>query len=324
MTLTEPPLVFINTLHSMTYDLIGLGETMIALATQPGESLRSAAALAVDHAGAESNTCVGLARLGFRVAWVSRLGTDPAGDRILDALRREGVETRWVRRDPLRPTGLMLKEPGIGVRYYRTGSAASALGPDDLDAVPISEARAVLVSGITALIGPRAQEAALALLSGASGWRVVDPNLRAGLWGSDRRVELVRPLIGRANILLGGADELAELLGGSAREPAGAPATRLELEDLARRTSSLGPREIVVRDETVAGALDSDRVWHQFEARRHEPVDPRGAGDAFNAGYLAERLRGGTIEAGLRAGARCGAAVTAALGDTVGFPRALD
>src|SRR5438034_5784572 len=161
----------------MTYDLIALGETMLALAPPAGQRLREAGALHVDHAGAESNTCVGLARLGCRVAWVSRLGTDAAGDRILDALGAEGIETRWVRRDPQRPTGLMLKDPHAGVRYYRAGSAASVLAPDDLAGVPVAAAKGVLVTGITALIGPQAQAAGLALLSCGSPLRIVDPNL---------------------------------------------------------------------------------------------------------------------------------------------------
>src|ERR1041384_1571630 len=101
----------------MAFDVVALGETMIALAPPPGESLRQATDWSVDHAGAESNTCVGLARLGLRVAWVSRLGDDPPGDRIVDALIAEGVDVRWVRRDRQRPTGLMLKE-AAGVRYY--------------------------------------------------------------------------------------------------------------------------------------------------------------------------------------------------------------
>src|SRR5215813_5680643 len=127
----------------MPLDLIALGETMNALAPPGGASVRTAAQLLVDHAGAESNTCVGLARLGFRVAWVSRLGDDAAGARILDALTAERIDTRWVRRDPSRPTGLMLKDPdapGRSVRYYRTGSAASALSEADLDGVPIADA----------------------------------------------------------------------------------------------------------------------------------------------------------------------------------------
>src|SRR5215831_11063057 len=98
---------------------------MLALAPPRGVALRDADALLVDHAGAESNTTVGLARLGYSVAWISRLGADAAGDRILSALAAEGVDTRWVERDPLRTTGVMLKDSRAGVRYYRTDSAAS-------------------------------------------------------------------------------------------------------------------------------------------------------------------------------------------------------
>src|SRR5438046_6188655 len=156
------------------HDLIALGETMIALAPPSGESLRQATNWSVDHAGAESNTCVGLARLGLRVAWVSRLGADAPGDRIVDALAAEGVDVQWVRRDRQRPTGLMLKD-AEGVRYYRSGSAASVLEAADLDGVPVAEARAVLVSGVTALIGPQPHAAGLALLDRARGLRIVDP-----------------------------------------------------------------------------------------------------------------------------------------------------
>src|SRR5262249_53981014 len=136
-----------------SYDVIALGETMLSLAPPAGESLRHAPQLLIDHAGAESNTCVGLARLGLRVAWASRLGADAAGDRILETLQREGVETRWVRRDEQRLTGLMVKDPDAGVRYYRTGSAASILDPEDLADVPLTDTRSVLVTGVTALIG---------------------------------------------------------------------------------------------------------------------------------------------------------------------------
>jgi 2-dehydro-3-deoxygluconokinase len=197
----------------MRFDLIALGETMLALAPPAGRSVRDAAHLLIDHAGAESNTCVGLARLGFHVAWVSRLGADAAGDRIVEALRAEGpgrIDVRWVRRDESRPTGLMIKEPGTGVRYYRAGSAASEIGPEDLEDVPVAEARAVLVTGVTALIGPRPHAAGLTLftargappLLAAAPLRIFDPNLRAGLWGSDRRAELVRPFIDTCDLLL--------------------------------------------------------------------------------------------------------------------------
>src|SRR5262245_61177047 len=289
----------------MAFDLVALGETMIALAPPTGQSLRQADGWCADHAGAESNTCVGLARLGLAVAWVSRLGADAAGDRILDALTAEGIDTRWVRRDRDRPTGLMVKDAG-GVRYYRTGSAASVMEAADLDDVPVAEARAVLVSGVTALIGPQPHAAGLALLDRARGLRIVDPNLRAGLWGSDRRRDLVRPFVERCDLLFAGSHELSEILSEASDE----------LATLARAARAHGPSEVVVRGQGSVGVLDRDDVWRAFEIRRDAAVDPIGAGDAFNAGYIAVRLAGGAIDAAIAAGIRCGAAVTTAMSDT--------
>ena len=289
---------------------------MLALAPPAEHTVQTATALLVDHAGAESNTCVGLARLGLHVAWVSRLGADAAGDRILAALKAEGVDTRFVERDSQRRTGLMIKEPGVGVRYYRADSAASVMGPEILGRVPVARARAALVTGVTALIGAQPHAAALALLDRAPGLRIVDPNLRQGLWGSDRRAELVRPLLERSDLLLAGAEELAEIVwsSGSGGEESG--------EDLARRAMTLGPREVVVRGATAVGAL-AEGVWREIAIRRGVAVDPVGAGDAFNAGYIAVRLRGGSIDEALKAGVHCGTAVTAASSDTAGFPREL-
>jgi 2-dehydro-3-deoxygluconokinase len=312
-------------LENASYDLIALGETMVALAAPSGESLRHAAAWAVDHAGAESNTCVGLARLGLRVAWVSRVGADAAGDRILDALRAEGVDTQWVRRDPDRVTGMMVKDPDVGVRYYRVGSAASTLSPGDLDGVPVSDARAVLVTGVTALIGARPYAAGLALLDSARGLRIVDPNLRPGLWGSRRRADLVRPFVARCDVLLAGSQEVAELVGGDPHDLNGLAelAAALRSRGRAGRPRRTYCREVVVRGPSAIGARAADGAWLELDIQRGGAVDPIGAGDAFNAGYIAVRLRNGTVEDAVRAGIRCGAAVTSAVSDTSAFPRTL-
>jgi 2-dehydro-3-deoxygluconokinase len=300
----------------MSLDLVAFGETMLALAPAHGTSIRHTTSLLVDHAGAESNTAVGLARLGLRTAWVSSLGDDAAGNRILDSLSKEHVDTRWVRRDSLRPTGMMLKDPDAGVRYYRTGSAASAMGPEVLNDVPIADARAVLVTGVTALIGSSPQAAGLTLLAAARGLRIVDPNLRAGLWGSDRRRELVLPFVERCDLLLAGEAELGEVLGAEVR---GAE-VRGAAEALAREAAALGPREVVVRGATSIGVLACGS-WTMLEIQRDAAVDPIGAGDAFNAGYIAVRLREGSIAEALNTGARCGAAVTRSVSDTAAFPR---
>jgi 2-dehydro-3-deoxygluconokinase len=290
-------------------DVVALGETMLSLVALDGP-LERAETFHATHGGAESNVCVGLVRLGLRATWVSALGSDPAGERIAAALQREGVDLRWVRRDPDRPTGLMLRDTLGAVRYYRTGSAAAALSVADLDGVPVERARAVFVTGITALIGEAPGEAAAALLGRATGLRVVDVNLRPRLWGSDRAVEVIAPLVASADLALAGEREW------QAFEPG------LEGRALAERIAARGPREVVLKRASLgASALGEDGRWVEHAPEPGPDVDPVGAGDAFDAGYLAARLSGGSVEQALASGAACGAAVAGCLGDTEGFPR---
>jgi 2-dehydro-3-deoxygluconokinase len=144
---------------------------------------------------------------------------------------------------------------------------------------------------------------------------------------------LVRPLVERCDLLLAGEDELVEILGTGAGRAgkagragragrAGGAGGAANSEALAALATTLGPREVVVRGATAVGAL-ADGVWREIAIRRGDAVDPIGAGDAFNAGYIAVRLRGGSIDEALKAGVLCGAAVTSASSDTAGFPREL-
>ncbi len=285
-------------------DLVALGETMLSLVAVDGP-IDEATSFRPTHAGAESNACVAAVHAGVRAAWISRLGADPTGDRILAALDTVGVDVSWVRRDPDRPTGLMLRDTVGGVRYWRQGSAASAIEPADLDGAPVAKARAVLVTGITALLGDGPWRTAVSFLERAAGLRAVDPHVRPGLFGSDRATELVRPLIERCDVLLGGEEELGRLLDTSDRG-----------ESLARRVVLLGPSEVVLkRGRDGAAALLPDGTWFEHRPPPVDDVDPVGAGDAFNGAYLAARLRGAEIPEALAAGATSGAAAAGTMGD---------
>ena len=119
---------------------------------------------------------------GLRTAWVSRLGDDAAGDRIRDALGRDGVDLRGPA-----PTGPADRADAPrhrrGRAYRRPGPAASACGPAT-SGRPDREARAVLVTGITAMLGSGPPRRGAGVPERARGLRAVDPNLRPGLWGS--------------------------------------------------------------------------------------------------------------------------------------------
>jgi 2-dehydro-3-deoxygluconokinase len=293
-----------------TPEVVAVGETMLSLVALDGP-LDEATSFRATHGGAESNACVALTRLGRSAAWVSRVGSDAMGGLILAALGREGVQLSWVRRDPDRPTGLMLRDTVGTVRYYRAGSAASALSPDDLEDAPVEEARAVFATGITPLLGWDPGRAVRALFRRARGRRVFDLNLRQGLWGSDRAVSLIGPLLRSCDLVLGGVDELRAF------------EQVRTAEGVARAIARRGPGEIVVKSGRAgAGALDPEGRWHEIAPAPVQDVDPVGAGDAFDAGYLHARLNGADAPEALAEGARCGAAVAATIGDADGVPRA--
>ena len=144
----------------------------------------------------------------------------------------------------------------------------------------------------------------MALIDRATGLRMLDVNLRPGLWGSDRARELILPLVRRCDLLVGGARELQRFAAGDG-------------ETLARACTRLGPREVIVREgRSRVGAVDASGAWAEHRSDARPDVDPVGAGDAFDAAYLATRLEGGDVGAALAAGAEAGALVATGFGDT--------
>lgn len=277
------------------------GEAMLLMLAEPGIPLERAIAFRRSVAGAESNVAAGLARLGHEVRWLGRLGADPAGKAVLAMLRSEGIDTRHAVIDPYAPTGLLLRDShpsrAIDVQYYRAGSAASLLGPDELTAGMVSGARLVHVTGITPMLSGSAHEATLRLLELAreAGALVsFDPNIRLKLGPPERWRERVAPLLDRADVVLAGEDEL-ELLGVDPDKLGGL---------------------VVVKHRDKSASCGELRQ----EAYPVPVADPVGAGDAFAAGFLSGMLRGQPYDVCLREAAAVAALVVQCPNDTDGLP----
>lgn len=293
--------------------VVCLGESMAALVPDQAGPLEAVTTFHHSIGGAESNVARGLVALGVPTAWVSRVGDDGFGRRIVASLAASGVDTSAVAVDAERPTGLYVKEigeAGSTLHYYRAGSAASALGPELLDdpamARLLDAARLVHVSGITAALSDSALDLLRRMLSHRPAGQVVsfDLNWRPALW-RDRDPGVLRPLLNAADIVLCGADEAAVVLG------TGEPAA---LRDLLP-----GPATLVVKqDGHVATAIDATGLIAE-PALTVEVVEPVGAGDAFAAGYLAGTLRGYDQRRKLRLG-HLAAAATLVVSSDHGSP----
>ena len=117
-------------------------------------------------AGAETNVAIGLSRLGLKVGWASRLGTDSMGRALLATMQGEGIDCSHVICDATQRTGFQFKgrvtdgsDPPV--EYHRKGSAASHMGPADVDEAWLRSARHLHATGVFAAISDTSLQAAI-------------------------------------------------------------------------------------------------------------------------------------------------------------------
>jgi 2-dehydro-3-deoxygluconokinase len=285
----------------MSPAVVALGEPMLELSTADGDAWRMAVG------GDMFNSAVYLARLGVDVGLSTALGSDEMSMRVRQALASEGVSQALVLDHPTRSVGLYaIETDAAGERrfyYWRETSAArdlwAAPGVDEAMAAA-ARARLLLLSGITLSLFDdcgRARLAALAAAVRANGGQVAfDPNYRPRGWPdaatARAAVAALAPLVDIALPTL--ADEAALFGHASAAQ------------SLAWWRAA-GAGDVVLKCG-ADGALLGDGSSVP-SAGLVAVVDTTGAGDSFNAAYLARRLAGGTPADAAAAGHRLAAQV---------------
>jgi 2-dehydro-3-deoxygluconokinase len=283
--------------------VITLGEALVVGIPASPVGLDRAGSVRLSVGGSELNFAIGLARLNVDCAWIGRLGEDPFGGMVRDVLEHEGVRTDWVTSDLRRPTGVYFREwLDDGLRrpyYYRHGSAATGLSVSDWPDDALGQARWLHVSGITPALGNAPRELVERAVSRArqEGLEVsVDPNFRAPLWSALEARSVLEPIV-RASTVLLLAEEDSRLLFGT-----------VDPELAARRAHDSGAATVVVK-LGAAGAYASRGAesLHLPAAATGQVVDPVGAGDGFDAGFVAGLLRRGDLRSALTLGNYVGA-----------------
>ena len=301
-----------------TLDVATLGEAMMLLVADRPGPLEQAQSFFKRTAGAETNVAIGLSRLGLKVGWASRLGTDMMGRYLLAEMQREGIDCSHVVCDPTQRTGFQFKgrvDDGSDppVEYHRKGSAASHIGAGDVDEAWLRSARHLHATGVFPAVSATTLPAALRAMEvmRAAGRTIsFDPNLRPTLWqDSDSMRRELNRLATLADWVLPGLDEGRFLTGEQA-----APA-------IAAWYRARGARLVVVK-------LGPDGAWYDGqEGSGQVPgfavdkvVDTVGAGDGFAVGLVSALLEGRTVPEAVRRGAWIGARTVQVLGDTEGLP----
>jgi 2-dehydro-3-deoxygluconokinase len=300
------------------FDVALFGEMMMMfVADRPGP-LEHSPTFHKRTAGAETNVAIGLARLGLRVGWASRLGTDSMGRYLLGEMQREGVDCSHVTCDPTQRTGFQFKGRVTDgsdplVEYHRKGSAASQMTPADVDASWLRSARHLHATGVFPAISATARAAAqetLQVMRAAGRTISFDPNLRPTLWSSPEEMRReINALAFQADWVLPGIEEGRFLTGQDTPEGI----SHFYRERGAKLVAvKLGP----------AGAWydgpDGSDLVAGFPVQ--QVVDTVGAGDGFAVGVVSALLAGRSVADAVRRGCWIGARAVQVLGDTEGLP----
>jgi 2-dehydro-3-deoxygluconokinase len=297
----------------MQPDILALGEPMVEF-NQTGED--GGRLYLQGFGGDTSNAAIAAARQGARTGYLSAVGDDAYG-RMLRALwDREGVAHTDVRTDPDAFTAVYFvthDTRGHHFSFFRSGSAASRMRPQDLPAQRIAAARVLHLSGISAAISTSACDTCFAAIdiARAAGTQVsFDTNLRLKLWPIARARAVMRELIGASDICLPSLEDVQAISG--LREP----------QALVDFCLGLGARVVALK-MGADGALvaDGKQQW-RLPPHPCRPVDATGAGDVFGGALLARLVAGDALLDAARYAGVAAALSTQGYGAVEPIPRA--
>ena len=255
------------------------GEALIDMVAAP--SLDGPDGFVPHSGGAVFNTAIALGRLGARAGMLTGLSRDMFGDQLADALKASDVDTTHIIRSD-RPSTLAfvkLEDGQASYSFFDENSAGRMIRAEDMPALP-SDITALFFGGISLASDPSASAYA-ALLERQGGPRAVmiDPNIRplfiTDAEGYRRRMAA---MISQADIVKVSDEDLNWLN----------PAPLTQAEKISAMLDT-GPSVVIVT-QGAEGAIATlaDGTSITVPAVKTHVVDTIGAGDTFNAGFLAK------------------------------------
>ncbi|ARK29550.1 sugar kinase [Halalkalibacter krulwichiae] len=297
-------------------DVVTIGESMAVFSPESTPLMRYAATYSRKFGGAESNVAIGLTRLGHQVGWISKVGNDELGKGLLSFIRGEGVNVDQVKVDASAPTGLYFKEvrsaSNVRVEYYRKGSAASQLTPNDLNEDYIAGAQFLHITGITPALSESCYETIMHSISIAkeNGVKVVfDPNLRKKLWSEERARQVLLEIAAKSDVVLPGVAEGEFMFGEQDPEKLGELFLNYGASLVIIKVGAKGAYYFTKEEQQLVPGFPVDQV-----------IDPVGAGDGFAAGVISGLLDQLSLYEVVERANAVGALATQIPGDFEGLP----
>ncbi|MGC8961115.1 MAG: carbohydrate kinase family protein [Candidatus Bathyarchaeia archaeon] len=302
----------------MVLDLVGLGSAIIDFVPGGKGPLSMVQSFTPSAGGAVANVVVAASRLGLKTGLIGCVGDDEFGSFIIRDLQCEGVDTSRVRRVKGRRTGIAfysIDEKGerhyLFYRFPGYSDPESSLEVGDLEEAYIRDSRMLHFSESMLRLGGTREAVFKALRAAKEGKVQVsyDPNVREDLWGSRGELQEVQgEALTLTDIFLSTIRE-ASLIAGCPRNPG----------EAVDRILALGPSTIVLRGRNRYQVVTRGRSF-EIPVFRVKAADTSGAGDAFDAGFLAGLLKGLPLEEAVILGNAVAALKVMKVGTRSGLP----
>lgn len=301
----------------MALDLLTFGEALVeVMRTGIDQPLDQPALFTGPYpSGAPFIFAVQAARLGAKVGAIGAVGDDAFGKCQIDQLKVDGVDTRGMKVLTTHTTGVAFvaynKDGTRDFVFHAKQAAAGQITPDMLDESLFDGLKCLHIMGSTLSMHTDALNTGLRALELAqkAGTKIsFDPNLRPQMMPPEQARDAFVPFIAAADVLMPTAEEISLLTG---------------INDLPTAVNSLlesKPDRIIVITQSKNGCT----VYTGGASAQHIPgfnvqeIDPTGAGDCFDAGFLACWLQGDTLSDAAQFANACGALAVTAQGPMAG------
>jgi sugar/nucleoside kinase (ribokinase family) len=257
--------------------------------------------------GGAANTSSALGQLGVSVSVFSKVGADMNGQFLRSELQRNGVDASHVREavQETTPFTFVGIHPAGDRSFIHTPGCNLTFSVSDLDLEALYACRALLYQDmwvLPQLDGPSAAE----ILAGAQKRGVI--TLLDECYGLGPNRDVFETALPHCDVVLPSYDDMRLIYPGV--EPAG----------VAARLRQLGARRVILKLGKEGCLVSNEQGSRQFASVATEIVDTTGAGDCFDAGFIAGLMNGLDDFQAARIGSQAAAACIRHVGGAVGIP----
>ncbi len=256
-----------------------------------------------------------VARLGIPCGFIGSVGKDDFGRLIVKRLKEDGVDTTHIQLLPDCTTGVaFVAYSGDGTRkfiYHISRAASGKISDGQFDSSYLSKVKYLHIMGSSLSVNEAWRKAcykAAEIVKESGGKISFDPNLRPELLDIGKIREISEPILSSCEIVLPSGEEARMLTG---------------IEDADRASQRLleyGPSIVALKRGREGSWIYTKKDKLKAPSFSVEEIDPTGAGDCFDAGFIVGILQGWPLEKVARFANAVGALAVTKKGPMEGAP----